>query len=383
MSGRTKGSNSEANIIRGISPLLNKSNIRPNVNYDEIESKYISSGNSENIKTADESEYKYRVQLKDISQKLGLDFGESNGENKSNGGGGSNNSGSNSNNYSSFGDTLNEIGNYEKEEEIEEEVYPGETPMEPLIPAGSSGGGSGDNNNSDNVYNNDDIMVGARTKYEDNNNLLISSEFAAKTNDELRHEQARSMMADMGYSKENSESFSMKSEEIQDYKINLLEEIDDLRFALEQIDPRVVARIPNVNMDSTTREIEEVAKTMRIKHDRYRYSTIADELLLVGVQGIEEVFDGKNVIFGRWQPNLTGWHTSVKVKLRRMRHDTSSIVGGTIREMGLGPVPRILLELIPNAFLYSNRNKTAFGQKTIRENIGQSIGNNIAQLNNM
>jgi hypothetical protein len=394
MGSRTKG-NSEANIIRGIASLLNKEHVKQNINYEEIESKYISQGQNDAIKTKEESEYKYRMQLKDISQKLGLDFGDSfsaAGKNSSSSGGNieakSNNSWSS---MQSFNDTLNDLSsenndfhsngedinlklddennqNNQKDDDSEEEIYPGEAPLEPLIPAKQS--------NEERLYENINYGGG-------NNAAKMSNEFAAKTNEELRHEQARSMMADMGYSKENSEVFSMKSEEIQDYKINLLEEIDDLKFALEQIDPRVVERIPTVNVDSTTREIEEVVKILRIKHDRYRYSTIADELLLMGVQGIEEVFNGKNVILGRWQPNLTGWHTHVKVKLRRMRHDTSSIVGGTVREMGLGPIPRILLELIPNAFLYSNRNKTAYGQKTIRENVDQSIGNNIAQLNSM
>lgn len=367
---------SESNIIRGIHSLLNKENVKPGINYDDIESKYISQGQVSGGADA-ETEDKYKIQLRDISQKLGLDFGDTSfsGKNSS----ANVNTNESGNKYSSsFKETISNLDSFESVVETAEDDDAGaedEAGDEEL----ESPALGNDNSFMNKIH--EDISI--PTNHGISSPSMMSPEFAARTNEELRHEQARSVMADMGFSKDNTEAFSMKSEEIQDYKINLLEEIDDLRYALEQIDPRVVERIPRVNIDSNTREIEEVAKTLRIKHDRYRYSTLADELLLVGVHGIEEVFNGRNVILGRWQPNLTGWHTQVKSKLRRMRYDTSSIVGGTMRELGLGSFSRVLLELIPNAFLYSNRNKNAFGQRTIRENVDQSIGQNIAQLNSI
>src|SRR3546814_9514064 len=65
-----------------------------------------------------------------------------------------------------------------------------------------------------------------------------------------------------------------------------------------------------------------------------RYCSFAEEFMLSGAHGLEYLFDGKNMWFGRWNPDLTGWHVHVNRKLRRMRTDTGKIVRSEERRVG-------------------------------------------------
>ena len=62
---------------------------------------------------------------------------------------------------------------------------------------------------------------------------------------------------------------------------------------------------------------------------------------------------------------MTGWSKSVGVKLRRMKHDTSTIVSNAMNEYNVGPGTRIFLELIPNAFVHARSNRNQFGKETL------------------
>ena len=80
--------------------------------------------------------------------------------------------------------------------------------------------------------------------------------------------------------------------------------------------------------------------------------SFANDFILSGVYGLETVFNGKRQ-FGPYKPDLTDWHNTVKVKLRGMRFETSTIVSEIMEEYKIGPIWRIALELIPSAILHS------------------------------
>jgi hypothetical protein len=94
-----------------------------------------------------------------------------------------------------------------------------------------------------------------------------------------------------------------------------------------------------------------------MKNDRERYCHFAEEMVMFGAQSLEEIFNGENVWFGRYTPDLTGWHNTVSVKMRRMRHDTSTIVSGAMNNFHIGPAARVLLELVPSMFMHSGLRK--------------------------
>jgi hypothetical protein len=131
----------------------------------------------------------------------------------------------------------------------------------------------------------------------------------------------------------------------------IMEQIDLLKTNLESegVD---LSRIPDINSGSTKKEAKAVLRILQIKNDRLRYCDMFEEAILAGAYGLESMFDGKKNWFGS-QIDLTGWSDSVKVKLRRMRYDTSTFVSEVVKGYSIGSGWRILFELLPSLFLYS------------------------------
>lgn len=155
-------------------------------------------------------------------------------------------------------------------------------------------------------------------------------------------------------------NIDMERENEEEMKSILLEDIDELRSELEadQIDLR---RIPEVNHDSEIDDIKKIHKILQRKYDRRRYNNFGNEMILAAAQGLEYAFDGKRR-WGPYSPDLTGWHNTIRPKLRRMRYETSTIVSGIMQEYNIGPTTRVLMELVPSAFLYSRMRKEQHGQ---------------------
>lgn len=214
-------------------------------------------------------------------------------------------------------------------------------------------------------------------RYEDKRSETVSSfqsEVNRKTDEQRRQETINSVMS--GMDSGSASIFSIEREKIEDTKSTMLEEIDSLRNSLEE-DEIDIKRVPVVTQASSYEEIENVLKILRLKNDRMRYCSFAEEFLLCGAHGLEELFNGKRVWLNRYRPDLTGWHTQVNTKLRRMRHDTSTLVSGIMHDYNIGPGMRILLELFPNMFMYSKMRKQQFGSDNLYsdDEIAQHINN--------
>lgn len=159
----------------------------------------------------------------------------------------------------------------------------------------------------------------------------------------------------------SSAVFSFEREKREDSKCQMLAEIDYLIRELEDsgVD---LSRIPKVDRHSDYDEVETTLRILRHKMDHTRYCSFANEFLLFGAYALEELFDGKRTWFGRYQPDLTGWHNEVNVKLRRMQHDTGQIVSTLMHDYNIGPGARVLLELIPSMVIYSKTRKMQHSQ---------------------
>ena len=149
-------------------------------------------------------------------------------------------------------------------------------------------------------------------------------------------------------------AFSFETEKIEDKKCAMLADIDSLieTLALEGAD---LSRLPTVDQRSDYHEVETVLKILRQKNFQTRYRLLAEEIILSGAYAVENLFDGERTWFGR-QPDLTGWHNHVQVKLRRMRDSTGEIVSSFISDHSIGPVTRLLMELVPSLILLSRMN---------------------------
>lgn len=149
----------------------------------------------------------------------------------------------------------------------------------------------------------------------------------------------------------DDDSTFINQEEEDDEVARNLEQIDLLKTNLinEGID---LSRVQDVNHNSPRKEIKSVLRILQIKNDRLRYCDMFEEIILSMAYGMESIFDGKNEYFGS-KIDLVGWPESVKVKLHRMRYNTSSFVGDIMKGYNVGHGWRILLELLPSLLLYS------------------------------
>jgi hypothetical protein len=159
------------------------------------------------------------------------------------------------------------------------------------------------------------------------------------------------------------QKFSVEKEKEEDDKAILLEQIDMLITNLkdEGID---VNRVPEVDNSSPIEDIENVHKILRLKNDRNRYCSFAEECILAGSHTLEWLFDGKKQYMSR-RPDLRGWSATVNIKLRRMRYDTSTFVSEVMQDYNLGHGTRILFELLPSLFLYSKMKKSQYADNLI------------------
>lgn len=189
----------------------------------------------------------------------------------------------------------------------------------------------------------------------DNNGMGVDSQLQYMTLEQKKQNYVDDVLHDM----DNDETleFDIDKEREEDEKNALLEQIDMLRDTLED-DGISLLNVPLVSKSNSISDIKNIYKILRLKNDRNRYCSFAEEIILSGAHGIEYLFDGKNDWFGR-QPDLRGWSNTVRIKLRRCRFQTSSLVKEMMQDYSLSSGFQILLELIPSMFLYSRQKKIA------------------------
>lgn len=148
---------------------------------------------------------------------------------------------------------------------------------------------------------------------------------------------------------EDADITDVKTEE--EDKIMLLEQIDQLKqlLATEGIDIKSVAE---VGMHSSLREIKSTYRQLQVKDDSNRSSTLFEEILLTVAFGFEELFDGKKEWFGH-KPDLTGWSDTVRVKLRRLRYETATMVRSMLSSYPVSAPMRLIIELVPSMILHA------------------------------
>jgi hypothetical protein len=176
---------------------------------------------------------------------------------------------------------------------------------------------------------------------------------------------------------ESDEKFSLDAEKINDKKNMLLEQITMLRMNLTD-DGIKLDGVREVNESSPFEDVESVYKQLRYRNDHVRYCGFATEIAQVVAMGAEHVFDGEKSYFG-YKPDLTGWSPTLKIKMRRLNYETSSIVGDFMNDYNMGNFARILFEVVPGAIVHmkmrANRSKAITLQKPTRGEISSAIGN--------
>lgn len=169
------------------------------------------------------------------------------------------------------------------------------------------------------------------------------------TNEEKKQSHINKVLGNLDDVKDDKKF--IQEEEEEDEMARIFEQIDLLKSNLEAEGVNL-DRIPDVDTNTSRKEARGVLKILQIKNDRLRYCDMFEEGILAVAYGLESVFDGNKEWFGA-KIDLVGWPETVKVKLRRMRYDTSSFVSDVMKGYNIGHGWRIIFELLPSLFLYS------------------------------
>ena len=235
-----------------------------------------------------------------------------------------------------------------------------------------------DNNDNDenidneNNYNDDTIKEDSEKNYSDNNdfnsesyeidnlinyskNKYDSSSFAYKLTEEQQNQKFVDNVLNTNSNNKNDYNYNIEDENREDLKLTLLEKIDNLTEELED-EGISLDKIPKVDYTSNLEQIEYVAKLLMLKANRNRYASLGEEFILALASGLEMLCNGDREFLGI-RPDLNGYSDVVKVKLRRLRNETSQVVGNVVEKYEISPITTLLIELIPSLFLHSKRRK--------------------------
>ena len=165
--------------------------------------------------------------------------------------------------------------------------------------------------------------------------------------------------------------YDFDQENKDDMKLRLLERIDNLKEELEE-DGVNLSKIPSVDFSSDLQEIENAAKLLMLKATRNKYSTMGEDFILALSSGLETLCNGKREFFGM-KIDLTNCTDIVKVKLRRVKNETSQIVSNVVEKYEIPPIMTVLIELVPALFLHSQRRsrQKAIGMVDLSDDINE------------
>lgn len=164
-----------------------------------------------------------------------------------------------------------------------------------------------------------------------------------------------------GQSQMNPQFMDQESyERMEDEKASMIADIEDLIRDLE-LEGADLSRIERPTHDSPYVNVQRTLKILQKKSDKSRCASLAEEAIIFGAIALGEIFDGTHQFLG-YSPNLSGFDNTVRVKLRRTRHETGQIVSNILQDNSLGPITRICMELIPSAFIHARNNQMNHGQ---------------------
>ncbi|MFA5176689.1 MAG: hypothetical protein WC440_00900 [Candidatus Omnitrophota bacterium] len=145
----------------------------------------------------------------------------------------------------------------------------------------------------------------------------------------------------------------LDSDREHDMKVSAIEEIEDL-VALFKDNGEDVSHIHVPTIDESLEIIQSTLTLLKRHNDRRRFGSVADDCIMMAASGLEYLFDGNRSFFG-FKPNLSGWKSHVRTKLRRMRHDTSQIASSLMNDYNFGPISRLIIELVPSMIMYAGQ----------------------------
>ncbi len=346
----------DVHIITGMDAIINKENTRPGIDFKELERDLINGGII--TKKSRDPQDRFNEELKEFAKKLGINFGDTDASTSS-GATGSSHTGTTAirppsppRRTSTTPQETTRPPEQTRQEDDDSDDY--EAPTGGYSTSGPQSALQAP------------IAAGFSTNpFTDTGRPRFGADLTTRTQEQERQSHIDSVVGG------SASSFSLENEKREDNKCAMLADIDSLTSSLsdENVD---LSRVPRVDRNSSYDEVESVLKMLRHKNDHARYCSFAEEFLIFGAYALEELFDGKRKWFGHYQPDLTGWHNHVNIKIKRMQHDTSKIVSEVMQDYNIVSGARLLLELIPSMVLYSKMRKQQHGEPGLFSDISMA-----------
>lgn len=367
------GSSTQVNnphILTGIEAVINLDNVKSGYNLKELEKQMINGGIiTEKVK--DNTSDKFMEELRMASQRLGISLGTDEQNKKADDSRGQDidyrkpdteyKQSSSSNHRLDTEYRKSDTESYKPPQdyhrplkEIPRPAIEYQRPAEDYQTESNESQQSDEEDNSD-VTNQANEFI-SKSSREYNQSAYYNSPSSSKASLSMEQRRREHIESILNNDEDNEVELYSDKEREEDLKAHMLDEIDLLINTLKEEDINL-GEIPTLDMSSDFDDIKRLLDKLRYKNDHVRYCSMAEELILFGAHRLEDLFNGERTWFGRYQPDLTGWHRQVNTKLRRMRYDTGQIVSTSMESMNIGPTARIFLELVPNMFLYSNMMK--------------------------
>lgn len=270
-----------------------------------------------------------------------------------------------------FSDNITNSGEYNKESRS----FTNFQSIQPSQSYQSNTNNYDNNDDKSSVVSYDDLVQ--YNKPNDNYNTFKNDSFGKKLTEEEKNQKLVDNVLNFSKDDKDNYDFSIDNENREDMKLTLLEKIDNLIEELED-DGINLEKIPKVDFTTDLEKIEYVAKILMLKANRNRYSNMGEEFILALANGLEILCNGEREFLGT-KPDLKGYSDVVKVKLRRVRKDTSQLVSNIVEKYEVSPLMSILIELIPGIFLHSRRKNIA-SYDTLYNDLSEDI-NEIRKFN--
>jgi len=354
----------DIHILTGLDAILNPENIKPGINLRELERQMVNGGFVQ--QKTKEPEDRFNEELIETAKKIGLSIDDIPLDKST-----IKNIISNKAKASVYGNSQN-YGHQPTLDSRSKNIYSGSHQSNTGYQSNNiskynepeSNNGKDDSEDSDNSDGEDTNLDDHEYKPDEKSimtdfssqfsqpNKIIDNDLKLKT---LEQERQSHIVNIIGANNVNANPL-FENEKREDKKCAMLAEIDTLTAVLTDLGVDV-SRVTNIDKDSDFTTIENARRYLLNKYDQARYCSFADEIILFGAYAMEDLFNGERTWFGKYKPDLRGWHNHVSTKLKRMRGDTATIISGAMEHYDIGPVARILLELVPNMLIYSHTRK--------------------------
>lgn len=156
-----------------------------------------------------------------------------------------------------------------------------------------------------------------------------SKKTTAMTEEQVKREHIENVIGNIR--SETRNTFSTDMERNQDMKASKLEQIASIKMTLneEGIDTSMIA-LPTIQ--SSMEEVDSTLNLLLMKNNRYRYSSLAEEVISAGAEVLESVFDGtRNVPVFNISPDYTGFEIGSQKASCQL--DPSSVIGKTVEAL--------------------------------------------------